>query len=322
MEGRYQNGHGWGAFTPALYDARMTETVDPKAQIVGVFDRSAPTYDQTGAAFFTPVATDLVAAIGLRPGQRVLDVGCGRGANLFAAADAVGPTGSVTGTDLAPTMVGETAAEARRRGLTNVEVRVGDAEAPDEPPGSVDAVIAGLVIFFLPDPLAAVRAYRRVLRPGGRLGLSTFSEDREGAMSLVRLRKAALAPFMPAATTAPAEPSTAEPSAPEPSTPEPSTPGPESRLRTRDSLAEVLTAGGFTDVRFDERTYRVRFTDGEHCWRWMWSNGARAALEQIPADRLDAARAAVVSAATELLDDGEGGLALDMDVRLTTATAG
>src|SRR2546421_7994686 len=119
---------------------------------------------------------ELVAAAGLRPGDRVLDVGSGRGANLFPAAAAVGPEGSVIGVDLAPGMVAQTAAEIERRGLTNARVRIGDAETPDFPEGGFDAVLAGLILYFLPDAPAAGRAYARLLRPCGRLALSTFQE--------------------------------------------------------------------------------------------------------------------------------------------------
>lgn len=283
----------------------MTDSAAVKAQFVGIFDRASATYDQVGVDFFGPVAADLVAAAGLRPGQRVLDVGCGRGANLFAAAQAVGPAGRVTGTDLAPGMVAATRAEAQRRGLSHVEVRTGDAEAPDLPDGSLDAVLAGLVIFFLPDAPAAVRAYRRLLRPGGRLALSTFAAENDGDRTLTALVATALGPFLPPP--------------PQPATPAPH--DPRTSLRTRESLSELLTGAGFTDVRFVERGYPLRFADPQRYWEWLWSAGARAALEQVPPDRLDDARAALV-AGLDAIRDPAGGFTLTLEVRLTTATAG
>jgi len=296
----------------------MADQRDEKAGIVGVFDRAAPAYGQGEGDLFGQVAADLVYAARLTAGQRVLDVGCGRGANLFLAADAVGPTGRVTGIDLAPTMVSETAAEISRRGLTHVEVRLGDAEAPDVPAGTLDAVLAGLVIFFLPDPGAAVRAYRRLLRPGGRLALSTFPEERKTDVNIRDVLGRALTPFLPARSDPPA-PSDAAPTG-GPNGDDRS--GPESRTRTRKSLTELLRAGGFTEVRFVERKYRLWFADGEHYWHWLWSHGARAAVEQVPAGQLDEARDAVAAVATELLEPADGGgLNLHIRVRLTTAVA-
>ena len=98
-------------------------------------------------------------------GDRVLDVGCGRGAALFPAAEAVGVTGSVAGIDLVAAMVAATAADITRRGVANASVRVGDAESPEFPDRSFDAVLAGFVLFFLPDLAAALRACARLLRP-------------------------------------------------------------------------------------------------------------------------------------------------------------
>ena len=73
------------------------------------------------------------------------------------------------GIDLAPGMVALTAAAAEPLG--HVQVLEGDAAAPDFLDAEFDVVLAGLVVFFLPDPTAALTEYARVLKPGGRLGL-------------------------------------------------------------------------------------------------------------------------------------------------------
>jgi ubiquinone/menaquinone biosynthesis C-methylase UbiE len=284
----------------------MGDEARQKQQIAGVFDRAAPTYDRTGVEFFGAVAADLVAAAGLVPGQRVVDVGCGRGASLFLAAEAVGPTGHVVGVDLAPGMVAATAAEAQARGLRNVTVRLGDAADPGEPDEAVDVVIAGLVLFFLPDAAGAVREWHAELAPGGRLALSTFTEDTEADRTLAGVLSRALAGLVPD----------------DPPASDPPPESPRTRFRTRESITGLLTGAGFTGLRFTERTYRLRFTDPAHFWRWLWSTGARAALERVPADRLPAAQAAVGDVAEAVLRDDEGELALHMAVRLTTATAG
>jgi ubiquinone/menaquinone biosynthesis C-methylase UbiE len=88
-----------------------------KRGIQGIFDRGADTYGQVGVDFFTPAARDLVARADLQPGDRVLDLGTGRGAVLFAAADPVGPSGRAVGVDLSGRMVELTAGEAAARGL-------------------------------------------------------------------------------------------------------------------------------------------------------------------------------------------------------------
>ncbi|MGI3784413.1 MAG: class I SAM-dependent methyltransferase, partial [Janthinobacterium lividum] len=159
----------------------------------GVFDRAAATYDAVGVPWFTPIAEGLVAELAPVAGERALDVGCGRGAVLAPVARLVGPSGSAVGIDLAPEMVRRTAADLTD--LAWVEVRVDDASAPSFPPGSFDLVASSLVLFFLDDPAAALRRWRELLVPGGRLGVATFGEQDP------RWRKldAVFLPFLPAA---------------------------------------------------------------------------------------------------------------------------
>jgi SAM-dependent methyltransferase len=113
-----------------------------KERVTAAFDGLAARYDTERGGFFGPVSDLLVRAAGLRPGQAVLDVGCGAGACLFAAARAVGPDGHVTGIDLAAGMLARAAATAARLGLAQVGVEAGDAEDPAYPDGSFDVVLA------------------------------------------------------------------------------------------------------------------------------------------------------------------------------------
>lgn len=147
-----------------------------KAMVADTFSAAAPTYDEV-IDFFGPFGRSLVAAADLRPGQTVLDVACGRGACLLPALEAVGPDGRVLGIDLAPGMVEALAADLAASGVANAEVRVGDAESIDLPDASVDAVTAGFMIFFCPDPDRVLAELHRVLRAGGTLALSTFDGD-------------------------------------------------------------------------------------------------------------------------------------------------
>jgi SAM-dependent methyltransferase len=105
---------------------------------------------------------------GLRPGMRVLDVGCGPGDVSFVAARLVGPTGSVLGVDAAPEMITLARSRAAEQGLDSVHFRQAaiDSLDLDEP---VDAVVGRLILMHLPDPSAALRQLSTWLRPGGVL---------------------------------------------------------------------------------------------------------------------------------------------------------
>jgi SAM-dependent methyltransferase len=112
-------------------------------------------------------ALDLAAP---RPGERVVDLGCGRGGDLVRAAALVGPTGRVTGVDATKRMVA--AARERTAALPQVAVVEGDLAALPLPAGCADVAISNCAINHAPDKAAVYREIRRVLAPGGRVVVS------------------------------------------------------------------------------------------------------------------------------------------------------
>ncbi len=265
--------------------------------IVSVFDRAAATYDHTGVDFFSVFGRRLVEIAALAPGERVLDVGCGRGAVLFAAAEAVGPAGAVRGIDPAPGMVTRTAAEVHERGLAHVRVDIGAVETlADSTEAPYDAVLAGLVLFFLPDLHTGLRTCREVLRPGGRLAFSWFGPDDprwEPVLSAARSFRPDDTPPMPMPWT-------------------------NDVWREVASVEAAVVTAGFSEPATVEEPYDVTFTDPGQWWRWSWSNGSRAILEAIPADRLAEARA-TCEQHLERLQEPDGSLRLRVVLRYTRA---
>jgi arsenite methyltransferase len=105
----------------------------------------------------------------LRPGERVVDVGCGAGFDTVLAADQVGPTGRVVGVDMTAEMLAKARRTAGGLGLDQVEIREGLAEQLPVDDGWADVVIANGVINLCADKAAVFAEIRRVLRPGGVL---------------------------------------------------------------------------------------------------------------------------------------------------------
>src|SRR5215831_15708210 len=126
----------------------------------------------------------LVAAAGVRRGDRLLDVGCGPGYLARMLAEATGPDGSVVGIDAAPEMIEY--ASRRARGLANCRFQPGAAQAIPFADGAFDVVTSSLVMHHLPQEERgrAVREMLRVLRPGGTLVLADYQPG-EGALSRV-----------------------------------------------------------------------------------------------------------------------------------------
>jgi ubiquinone/menaquinone biosynthesis C-methylase UbiE len=106
----------------------------------------------------------------LRQGMRLLDVGCGPGSITLGLADAVRP-GEVTAIDLSDDVLAEARARAAEKGVANVRFAIGDVYALGYPDGTFDAVYAHQVLQHLARPLDALREMRRVLKPGGLVGV-------------------------------------------------------------------------------------------------------------------------------------------------------
>ena len=113
------------------------------------------------AAFFLP---------SLRPGMRVLDLGCGPGSITVGIAEAIAP-GEVVGVDLQSEQVEQARALGVARGVMNARFEVADVYRLPFPDGSFDAAFAHVVLMHLREPVRALAEMRRVLRPGGFAGV-------------------------------------------------------------------------------------------------------------------------------------------------------
>jgi ubiquinone/menaquinone biosynthesis C-methylase UbiE len=111
----------------------------------------------------------LIAAVGVQPGQRVLDVGCATGYFARLLCLSVGRDGLIVGIDPSPAMISYASRQTGR--ASNCQFQVGRVEALEFPAEHFDVVVSSLVMHHLPEDLrvAALQEMRRVLRPGGRL---------------------------------------------------------------------------------------------------------------------------------------------------------
>lgn len=248
-------------------------------------------------SLYAPITERLLAAAAVRPGERVLDVGCGCGPSTLPAAAAAAP-GEVVGVDLSGPMLAEAARRAEAAGLANVRLLKADAQVHPFPAGSFDVVLSRFGIMYFDDPPAAFANLAGALRPGGRLAACCFQDPLRNRWVTVPAR--AVVPHL------------GRPPAEHPDR------GPFS-LRDPDAVAALLGGAGFADVRVDGVVAAGTLGTVDDAVAFVQANSIlRAAFESAPPDRraaaVDALRAAL---ARHLTSDG---VALEVAAWLVTAT--
>jgi arsenite methyltransferase len=149
-----------GAIGPALYSALERDEL-PDAAVMASLGCGNP-----------------IAVADLHEGERVLDLGSGGGIDVLLSAKRVGPTGRAFGLDMTDEMLTLARRNAAEAGATNVEFLKGHIESIPLPADSIDVVISNCVVNLAADKRAVFAEIARVLRPGGRIGISDIvAED-------------------------------------------------------------------------------------------------------------------------------------------------
>ena len=155
----------------------MTELEDAKAKAAAAYNAAADYFDHPVSSFWHRFGRQTIERLDLREGETVLDVCCGSGGSALPAAEAVGPNGKVVAVDLAERLVQLGEAKARAKGLSNIEFKAADMLALGYPDASFDVVVCVFGIFFVPDMVAAAKELWRMVRPGGRMAITTWGPD-------------------------------------------------------------------------------------------------------------------------------------------------
>lgn len=240
-------------------------------------------------------AERLVVNAKIAPGQRVLDVACGTGWATMAAARAVGNNGRVTGIDIADKMLEVARGKAASAGLSNVEYRVGDAEALGFDEASFDAVICASSIFFLRDIPKALHEWHRVLKAGGTLAFTSFGE---GYMQpLGKLFNERLTKYDGQAQSGQS---------------------PIERTNTPEKCRELLRQAGFTEIKITSEQLGYYVEDKTTYWQEMSSSIIKLRLNRLSPDKLEKFKAEHLAEIESLRTDR--GIWLDIPVHFCVAT--
>ncbi len=237
----------------------------PKANIADLYNRVATIYGSVGPDPFSYAGKGLVERMGISEGSRVLDVGAGRGANLFPATEKVGPHGQVTGIDLAEQMLQETRAEIERRGLLNASVLAMDAEHLTFETASFDYVLCGFAIFLFPHFEQALAEFFRVLRASGTLGVTVRVP---GKLGITVAHDGALSQWYSKRISAYHEQYHFPLSA-------------GGASLDLSELPTYLAATGFVDVQVLHEQTEFIYADAQQWWDAKWTHGTRYSLEHM-----------------------------------------
>jgi SAM-dependent methyltransferase len=179
-----------------------------------------------------------------RPGEQVLDVGCGPGATAIPLADAVGREGQVTGADISEPMLGLLRKRIAERGIGNLAPLLADAQVYQFAPASFDLLTSRFGVMFFADPFAAFRNLCRATKPGGRLCMAVWAGIEDNTHWKI--------PFEIAVKHV-------GPPAPQP----PHAPGPMA-LRDPDHFGRILSEAGFAEIAIEKRAFHVRGRSAAH----------------------------------------------------------
>jgi SAM-dependent methyltransferase len=218
------------------------------------YDSVAPEYERLTPALFGRLADDLVELLGLAPPARVLDAGTGTGTSAAVIGRCLGPEGTVLGVDPSLGML----SRARGRASWIVAGMLPALPLADQ---AFDAVVANLVLSHLRDVQAGMDDLVRVTRPGGRIGVTAWPEDRDAPDNDAPKARRLIETELDEAGF-PLE------------LPEQGAPA-EEWLKDQANLEAVLSNAGLRDVKLEVRAYRYQLTPAEYVGWHAWAGRGR-----------------------------------------------
>lgn len=245
------------AKTPNL-GTLITRATTAPLKAAATYNAAADNFDAEPLSFWDRHGRRTVELLHIRPGDRILDVGCGTGASALPAASAAGPTGRVAGIDVADRLLEIARAKAERLALTNVDFALADMTDMDVPDENYDAVISVFSIFFVEDMEGLVGKLWQLLAPGGRLAVTVWGAD----------------PFEPGATILGEEIARQRPDIPLPT-------APWERLTDPQNLWRLFLDGGAAEPRIERIADRQSLRQRDDFWTIALGSGFRALIEQL-----------------------------------------
>jgi ubiquinone/menaquinone biosynthesis C-methylase UbiE len=237
-------------------------STDPtKLKAASAYNAAADHFDDEPLSFWARIGRRTIERLEVPSGASVLDVGCGTGASALPAAEEIGPHGEVIGVDLAERLLKIGRQKAKKKGLTNIKFVTGDMERLDYPDNRFDAVVSVFSIFFVADMVKQVRELWRMVRPRGRLAITTwgprmFEPGTSIWWNTVREVRPDLVP----------------------------TESPWARITEPQGLQNLMREAGIVDVNIVPESSQQMLRSPEDWWTIVLGSGFRWTVEQLGSD--------------------------------------
>lgn len=245
-----------------------------KKWISEVFDRAAPHYGEKSSSFFSYFGKRLVEQVEVKPHDKILDVATGKGAVLFPLAEIIQSEGTIIGIDISKQMIQETTIAMKKKNINSIQLMHMDAEKLEFPDNSFDFVFCGFALFFFPSILKALSEFKRVLKPGGRLVVSTWGKD-SNLDNCINHETNQIAHLPSLAATPIWDPHT---------------------------LKKLFEESNFHNIQIQEENKIFIHQTVEEWWDSLWNHGIRAKLEQLSPQQLNIVQKNVITKAESYIE--------------------
>jgi ubiquinone/menaquinone biosynthesis C-methylase UbiE len=232
----------------------MSDQVDLRTELRDRWAQAAPGWNAHRDVFRTltlPVSSRLIDAVSPQPGQTILELAAGVGDVGFLAAELIKPNGTLICSDFSPEMLTAAQERAQELKIDNVRFRQIDAESIDLETASIDAIICRWGYMLMPDPQAALRESRRVLKQGGRLAFAAWTGPEQNmwaSVGRVELAKAGAIEL------------------PDESSSDQFVPG-QFAWANKQDIIDALNASGFTDFSIERVSFPMYYPSFEEWWQ-------------------------------------------------------
>ena len=261
-----------------------------KEATTAVFNKIAEGYEHPYSRYFPFAADKILFLLKPKRGDKILDIATGTGMVATTLAKAIEP-GRVHAIDLSEGMLAQLEKSTDKLGISNIDVHVMDAESLEFRKDYFTTAVCSFGLFFLPDMLAGLKEWTRVVKPGGTLLFTSFGQNAFQPMAkllLDRLEKYGV------------------------EIPEDRARMGWYKLATPEQGKELMQQAGLTDINVVSEQLGFYLSSAMEWWEVVWNAGFRGLVDQVPENELDQFRKDHLAEVEQL--KGDDGIWLDAEV--------